>query len=131
MYTWQISVCIYYSEFLYRHSKYLEMVCNGVILPEKLPPSERAAHFHGFRVHLQVIIWKMLDDESQLDPTEWGWKSHNGHLLPIAADNEIAPAELLKVIRCKCKMTSKNPCGANTCTCRKNGLRCMSWRRLQ
>ena len=101
------------------------MVCRGVLQPEKLPPTERAAHYHGLRVHLQVIEWTMLDETSNLDPKEWGWKSADGYLTPITTDKEIAPTELLKVIRCNCKTSSKNQCGTNICTCRKHGLKCM------
>ena len=37
-----------------------------------------------------------------------------------------APADLLKFIRCNCKVTSKNPCSSNSCTCRSNGLKCVT-----
>ena len=32
---------------------------------------------------------------------------------------------LERVIRCKCELISKNPCGTNICSCRKNGIKCM------
>lgn len=102
------------------------MVCNGVILPEKLPPTESAAHCHGYRVHLQVTEWKMLDEISHLNPLDWGWRETDGHLEPVATTKEIAPANILKVIRCNCKTTSKNHCGTNTCNCQKHGIKCMS-----
>ncbi len=35
-----------------------------------------------------------------------------------------APETLLKFVRCKCKLSSRNPCGTNLCSCRKNGLKC-------
>ena len=42
-------------------------------------------------------------------------------------DKAPAPDELLNIIRCKCKVTSKKPCGGHTqCSCRKNGLKCMA-----
>ena len=63
---------------------------------------------------------------SLLDPTAWGWKLHDGCLLPIASNKEIAPPDLLKVIRYKCKASSKNQCRTNICTCKKHGLKCMS-----
>ena len=28
--------------------------------PQKLSPTERAAHYHRLRAHLQVILWKKL-----------------------------------------------------------------------
>ena len=40
--------------------------------------------------------------------------------LAAALDN------LLKFVRCKCKLTSKNPCSPNICSCRKNGLKCVT-----
>ena len=40
-------------------------------------------------------------------------------------DREVAPACVLKVIRCNCKEGAKQ-CGTNRCTCRKNGLSCLS-----
>ncbi|KAG1714706.1 Multidrug resistance-associated protein 1 [Nymphon striatum] len=111
--------------FLISYSKYLDMICKGVLQPEKLPPTERAAYYHGLRVHVQVIEWQMLDEASNLDPKEWGWKSTDGYLTPITTDKEITPKELLKVIRCNCKTSSKNQCGTNICTYRKHGLKCM------
>lgn len=30
------------------------MLCKGILDPAKLPPTERAAYYHGLRVHLQV-----------------------------------------------------------------------------
>ena len=114
-----------YECFTYRYSKYQQMVCEGLIEPEKLPPTERAAWFHGLRVHLQTIQWKILDDTINLEPEKWGWKKDNGVLVPIPTDKEIAPPDLLQIVRCKCKMSSRNPCGTNVCSCRKNGILCM------
>ncbi|XP_065652097.1 uncharacterized protein LOC136079741 [Hydra vulgaris] len=109
-----------------RYLKYKQMVCEGIIKPEKLPPTDHAAYFHGLRVHLQVVEWQMLDESFNLDPKEWGWKLDNGCLLPIPTDKEVAPPNILKVIRCDCKTSSRNMCGTNMCSCRKNGLKCMS-----
>ena len=102
------------------------MLSDGIIEPEKLPPSERAAYYHGLRVHLQIIEWKMLDDMHKLDPTAWGWKFDGVCLVPIPTDKDAAPSNILKVIRCKCKSSTKNQCGTNVCSCKKHGLKCMS-----
>ena len=40
---------------------YMEMVCTGLIDPERLPPSPRAVNIHGLRAHLQIITCKLLD----------------------------------------------------------------------
>jgi hypothetical protein len=100
------------------------MACKGLLEPEKMPPSEKAAYFHGLRVHLQIIEWKVLN--GNLKAEEWGWKMEGDILKPIQTDKEVAPENLLKIIRCKCKAESKNQCGSNLCACRKNGLKCMS-----
>ena len=39
------------------------MCCKGKVEPEKMPPTERAAFLHGLRVHLQIVNWKMLEDD--------------------------------------------------------------------
>ena len=102
------------------------MLTGGVFTPEELPPAEQAACYHGFCVHLQIIQWKMLDETQLLKLTEWGWKKDNGYLVPIPTDKDVASAYILKVIKCRCKLTSKNQFGSNLCSCIKNGLKCMS-----
>jgi hypothetical protein len=41
-------------------------------------------------------------------------------------DLEPAPENVLRFIRCNCKISKNNACGTNVCTCRKNGLICVS-----
>ena len=88
--------------------------------------SSNHRYFHGVRVHLQIIDWKLLDNAVSLDPTAKGWKFDNGSLARVPIDKDGTPASILKVIRCNCKITSKNQCGANVCSCKKNGLKYMS-----
>ena len=53
----------------------MEMTENGVLEPQKVAPTDRAAYYHRLRVYLQIILWKLLDcKEIQLDPQEWGWQ---------------------------------------------------------
>ena len=102
------------------------MMSKGVLQPEKMPPTNRAAFFHGLRAHHQIVIWKILNDKDViLDPKDWGWFVSEDAISPIKTDNNVAPKSLLKVVRCTCK-SSTNQCGSNRCSCRKNGLRCMS-----
>ena len=94
-----------------RYAKFMEMVASAKnIDPQKLPPTARAAYYHSLRVHLQVILWKELTTDS-LDPLIWGWKLDNSKLQPIMTDLEPAPESLLKFVRCKCKLSTANPCG--------------------
>jgi DNA polymerase IIIc chi subunit len=82
-----------------------------------LPPSSTAAKFHSMRAYLQVQDWIK---ESELDPTLWGWKSETGQFVPVRTDMSPAPAELLAIIRCKCKTN----CDNKQCSCRKHRLEC-------
>ena len=98
------------------------ITASKVVDPHKLPPTERAAHFHSLRVHIQVMHWKMLTtEEHQFDPEKRGWKLDSVKH-PIMTALPAAPETLLKSVHCKCKLTSRNPCGTNLCSCRKNGL---------
>jgi hypothetical protein len=108
-----------------RYSKYMEMVSTSKtsIDPQKLPPT-RAAFFHSFRVHLQVITWLKLTND-YLNPTKWGWKLADTVLRPVLTDLGAAPECLLKFVRYKCKLSSRNPCGNNSCSCHKHGLKCV------
>ena len=103
-----------------RYYKYMDAVAsNSASLdPQKLPPTERAAYYHSLRVHLQIIVWKkLLNGHDDLNPQEWGWRLDRGVLISIMTDLDAAPERLLKFVRCKCRLTSKNPCGSNACSC--------------
>lgn len=109
-----------------RYAKFMEMVSSSKSLdPQKLPPTERAAHFHSLRVHLQVLLWKKLTN-ADMDPKLWGWKLDGTVFTPVMTDLGAAPESLLKFVRCKCKLSSRNPCGSHICSCRKNGLICVT-----
>lgn len=109
-----------------RHTKFIQLLATSSIVdPSDLPPTERAAYYHALRVHLQVSQWLNLDLHC-LDPTQWGWKFENNHLVPIKTDIAPAPDFLLNYVRCKCKTTTKNPCGTAHCSCRKHGLKCVA-----
>ena len=110
-----------------RHSIYKRMCSTSASrpLPGRLPPTQRAAYYHCLRIYLQVSQWRNLD-VACINATEWGWKIENNKFLQISTDQQPAPEEILKIIRCSCKSSSKNQCGTNVCTCRKNGLPCVS-----
>ena len=109
-----------------RFLRFMQMIASKTMLdPQKLPPTGRAAYFHSLRVHLQIIMWSKLSIDI-LDPKQWGWKLSGSIYAPIMTDLEAAPENLLKFMRCKCKLLSRNPCGTNLCSCRKNGLKCVA-----
>ena len=45
--------------------------------------------------------------------------------IPVATDQDAAPADILNVVRCKCRMDTGNPCSSHLCSCRKHGLHCV------
>ena len=103
------------------------MTCKGIVKPSTIAPTERTAFYHGLRVHLQIITWKVLDNtEIELMPDESGWYWKGNQLFPIMTNLDVAPESLLKVIRCCCKSTSQNQCGTNLWSCCKHGLKCVS-----
>ena len=108
-----------------RHAKYKEATFKDNIEPESLPPTERAVFFHSLRVHLQVSQWKYLNMEC-LEPIDCGWKLENDVMSPVKTDLDPAPKSILQSVRCKCKLTSKNPCSTPSCSCRKSGLSCVA-----
>ena len=126
------NACIRFFEFLHsssdnlpqiRKTKYEQMATSdrSAIDPSLLPPSPRAAFYHGLRVYHQVKVWRDLKDSDYM-PLDWGWKKDGQSFMPIMTDKEVGAEDLLKVIRCGCK----GSCDSNRCTCRKVGLCCTS-----
>ena len=103
-----------------RHQRYNEMVSKAKIDldPSILPPSPRAAYYHGLRVYHQTMVWVQLS-ATDLNPLKSGWSLKN-ILEPIKTDLAPAPDHILKVIRCSCK----SGCSSNRCFCKRNGLQC-------
>ena len=95
------------------------------VRPEILPPTFEAARQHSLRVYHQVQDWKFLGSSSLL-AIDWGWYIEQKKYHPIMSLQDPAPPDILKVIRCNCKSSSKNHCGNNSCSCRKSGLVCVS-----
>src|SRR6218665_316434 len=110
-----------------RYTTYMKLCSSSksAIRPEQLPPTHIAAYYHCQRAHLQAMQWHALSTE-HVDPCAWGWQLLHNKLVPITTDQPPAPDDLLKVIRCRCKTTSKNTCGTNLCSCRRNELPCVS-----
>nr|CAI5837262.1 unnamed protein product [Callosobruchus analis] len=79
------------------------------------PPTEAAARQHSLRVYQQVQRWKDIMKQ----PESWGWQQGTMGLHPIPTMLEAEPAELLRIISCKCE----KGCGTR-CSCRKAGLTC-------
>ena len=57
--------------------------------------------------HYQIILWSLIDEDGKVEivATDWGWKMQNETLVPVMADQDIAPDSLTNVIRCKCNVS--------------------------
>ena len=86
------------------------IVSSSILQPERLPPMSHTIYYQALRVHFQVCQWKYLN-LNILDAREWGWVKRDNVLELILTDMEPAPQKLLKIVRCNCKISSKNPCG--------------------
>ena len=61
-------------------------VTSSQVNPAILPPTERAAHFHSLRVHLEMLKGTSLELECEVDPCKWGWRRDDRDsslLLPV------------------------------------------------
>ena len=100
------------------------MCAKGCVYPERLPPTEGAAIQHSLRAFLQIHDWMALRCTS-LDPTLYGWTKEGAQndYEPVGSLQPIAPEALQNLISCGCK----TGCSTNICSCRKNGLQCMTF----
>ena len=85
------------------------------IKPESLGAISDCTAQHSLRVYHQIQSWRGVE----LDAEEWGFELKHGKLLPIQMTKPPAPDELLKIIRCGCKVD----CTVR-CTCIVYGLQC-------
>ena len=46
----------------------------------------------------------------------------DGIYVPVPTDMQPVPEDMLSVIACKCKTSTKNPCSSQICSCRKHGM---------
>jgi hypothetical protein len=104
-----------------RYDAYCKMSLSRRFQPERLPPSESAAHMHMRRVHLQAVIWGSMNG-TNIEPTKWGWECNRNSLTPIKVVGDVTPQAVLKFIRCNCH----GNCSSSMCSCKKNGLHCVS-----
>lgn len=102
--------------------------------PKTLPPTERNAHLHGQRAHLQVLLWKAADcpHPPAVEITNFGWNILNRDakegeevVMPVLDTSPVAPPALMDVISCGCK--AETPCTTVKCSCAAEGLTCTSY----
>ena len=96
-----------------------------------LPPTDAAFRENALRGHLAVVTWRdcLKIDPPALVPTDHGWYHSDGStmLFPTIVPQGIplAPADLLKLIKCGC--SSDKPCSSKRCSCKTNALRCTTF----
>jgi hypothetical protein len=96
-----------------------------------LPPKSTNLLQHVLQAHLQVMLWKAADhqappDESA-DITHFGWEIRDGIPVPLIAQGDPAPPELIDVIQCQCRAQGKKCSTEAKCGCHKEHLSCTSY----
>ena len=107
-----------------RYSQYKKQL-DLIDLP---PTSHSITHGHIHRWWFLVRKLKTLlkdSDGDDLDPTDHGWTSVDGHLLPEKC-LFLVPDHLSKTCGCK-HDDEKKQCGSNRCTCKKLNVGCTSF----
>ena len=65
-----------------------------------LPPSPRAASYHGRRAFHQMNVWRKLSD-NEIDPTKLGLENQQWEVLSNYYGYQSRyPLDILKIIRC-------------------------------
>ena len=72
-----------------RHCSYMRMCATSSSkpVPDRLPPTEHSADFHGLRTHIEVIRWLQLSTAA-MKAEEWGWALNDGKYEPIPMQQE-------------------------------------------
>ena len=88
------------------------------------PPTKTSFRENAQRGHLAVAIWWdcLETDPPALDPTDNEWYHLEGSaaLSPniVPSDSPLAPAELLKLLKCGCSIETL--CATERCSCKEN-----------
>ena len=95
---------------------------------QKLPPTDNSLRANVKRAHFQAAIWRScnVQDPPQQSPELFGWFESEGRfMLPKFFDTTptLAPEELLKLIRCQCKVLLGR-CTHSKCSCKEADAWC-------
>ena len=100
---------------------YKKLKGKPAVKPESLGPSSDASAKHSESVYHTVWSWCGND----LPPEQWGWRMSNGMCLPLQITKPPAPHELLKWIRCGCKIKCTTRWTCITYRLKCQGVSCM------
>ena len=84
---------------------------------EALGPFSDAAQQRVLQIYYYIQDWR---GDSTLDPWKWGWQLTKRGIMPIEMNKQVAPPELLKIVKCGCKTDSLR----KNCTLRQYGDVC-------
>lgn len=77
---------------------------------------------HTSRAYFMVLVWRSSTEPCPLVPpaTDYLWELVDGSLKPAFCTEAPAPEALLELRKCN----YKNGCQRNSCSCKKNNLKC-------
>ena len=91
-----------------------------------LPPTSANLLQHALRAHLQTMLWKAADHQGPPNESaHFGWEIRDDIPIPVIAQGDPAPPELINVIQCQCRARGKK-CSTEACGCHKQHLSCTS-----
>ena len=95
-----------------------------------LPPTSANLLQHALLAHLQTMLWKAAEHQGppneSADITHFGWEVRDDIPIPVIAQGDPAPPELIDVIQCQCRAQGKK-CSTEACGCHKQHLSCTSF----
>ena len=89
---------------------------------QQLPPTLGTLVPRASRAYFMVLVWKSLTEPCPLVPPaiDYFWEPVDGSLKPVFCTEARAPEALLELRKCNCK----TGCQRNSCSCKKNNLKC-------
>ena len=93
-----------------------------LLFAQQLPPTLGTLVPHTSRAYFMVLVWKSSTEPCPLvlPTTDYLWELVDGSLKPVFCTESPAPEALLKLRKCN----RKTDCQRNSCSCKKNKLKC-------
>lgn len=86
------------------------------VTPETLSPTSNATMFNSYRTYHQTQVWR----GESIDPLGLEFSIRKGRIMPVTVTEPPASLNLLKIVRCSCKIGGKTM----ICLCHIRSLEC-------
>ena len=97
---------------------------------KKLPPTDSNLQLHVLRAHLQMMLWKAVDQRhppvDSRDIRRFGWDVKEGGVVTPYVSNAPVAHGLLDVVSCSCS-AERQACSEKRCSSQSAGLSCTEY----